>query len=90
MIHNPRVPAYSLCHYRATYSLAAPTSSHTSFTLALCPFHCALQVKLWSMRDFSLLKTMEGHEGRVMCGDVSDDGKYFATAAMDRTWKLWG
>jgi WD40 repeat protein len=48
------------------------------------------QVKLWSMRDFSLLKTMEGHEGRVMCGDISDDGKYFATAAMDRTWKLWG
>ncbi|KAL1524442.1 hypothetical protein AB1Y20_019337 [Prymnesium parvum] len=48
------------------------------------------KVKLWSMRDFSLLKTMEGHEGRVMCADISDDGKYFATAAMDRTWKLWG
>jgi len=48
------------------------------------------KVKLWSMRDFSLLKTMEGHEGRVMCGDISDDGQYFATAAMDHTWKLWG
>ena len=33
---------------------------------------------------------MEGHEGRVMCGDISDDGQYFATAAMDHTWKLWG
>ena len=42
-----------------------------------------------SMRDHSCLKTMEGHEGRIMCGDLSDDGKYFATAAMDRTWKLW-
>ena len=41
------------------------------------------------MRDHSCLKTMEGHEGRIMCGDLSDDGKYFATAAMDRTWKLW-
>jgi len=47
-------------------------------------------VKLWSMRDYSLLKTMEGHEGRVMCGDISDNGQYFATAAMDHTWKLWG
>ena len=24
------------------------------------------------MRDFSLIKTMEGHEGRVMCADASD------------------
>ena len=48
------------------------------------------KIKLWSMRDFSLIKTMEGHEGRVMCADASDDGKYFATSAMDRTWKLWG
>ena len=48
------------------------------------------KVKLWSMRDHSLIKTMEGHEGRVMCADASDDGKYFATSAMDRTWKLWG
>lgn len=47
------------------------------------------KVKLWSMRDFTLIKTMEGHEGRVMCGDVSDDGKYFVTSAMDHTWKLW-
>ena len=47
-------------------------------------------MKLWSSRDHSLLKTMEGHEGRVMCADASDDGKYFATSAMDRTWKLWG
>ena len=42
------------------------------------------------MRDLSLIKVMEGHEGRVMCADASDDGKYFATSAMDRTWKLWG
>lgn len=48
------------------------------------------KVKLWSTRDYALLKTMEGHEGRVMCGDIADDGKHFATAAMDRTWKLWG
>ena len=47
------------------------------------------KAKLWSMRDYSCLRTLEGHEGRIMCADVSDDGKYFATAAMDRTWKLW-
>ena len=27
---------------------------------------------------------------RSFGADVSDDGKYFATCAMDRTWKLWG
>lgn len=43
------------------------------------------RAKLWSMRDYSLLRTMEGHEGRIMCGDIADDGKHFATAAMDRT-----
>jgi U4/U6 small nuclear ribonucleoprotein PRP4 len=47
------------------------------------------KAKLWSTRDFQLIKVMEGHEGRVMCGDASEDGKYFATAAMDHTWKLW-
>ncbi|EOD03876.1 hypothetical protein EMIHUDRAFT_108000 [Emiliania huxleyi CCMP1516] len=59
------------------------------------PAHSALisHVKLWSTKSSAtpeLIKTMEGHEGRVMCGDISDDGKHFATAAMDHTWKLWG
>ena len=48
------------------------------------------KAKLWSARDYSLLKVMEGHEGKIMGGDVSDDGRYLATSAMDRTWKLWG
>ena len=34
------------------------------------------KVKLWDTRDYECLKTMEGHEGRVMGADVSDDGKY--------------
>ena len=47
------------------------------------------KAKLWSARDHTLLKVMEGHEGKIMGGDISDDGEHFATAAMDRTWKLW-
>jgi len=45
--------------------------------------------KLWSTRDWSLIKTQSGHEGRVMSLDASPDGKYFASSSFDRTWKLW-
>jgi len=90
------VRLWDLRKKKAAYTLPAHSSliSHVKFEPHAGRFLLSSsydnKVKLWSMRDYALLKTMEGHEGRVMCGDVSDDGKYFATAAMDRTWKLWG
>eukprot|EP01083_Nonionella_stella_P042403 114556_1 len=46
-------------------------------------------VKVWSGRDFKPLKTLLGHEDRVMDCAVSHDGSFFASASSDRTWKLW-
>ena len=60
---------------------------------ASCPF----PTQVWSARDFSLLKTLAGHEGKVMAVDcapptASDNGQrhLLASVAYDRTIKLWG
>ncbi|KAL7752758.1 hypothetical protein RI367_001760 [Sorochytrium milnesiophthora] len=46
-------------------------------------------VKIWSEGDYKLLKTLEGHEGKVMSVDISPDSKWIASAGYDRTFKLW-
>ena len=90
------VRLWDLRKKKALYTLPAHSSliSHVRYEPGAGRFLLSTsydnKVKLWSTRDYALLKTMEGHEGRVMCGDIADDGKHFATAAMDRTWKLWG
>ncbi|BBM98085.1 U4/U6 small nuclear ribonucleoprotein PRP4 [Marchantia polymorpha subsp. ruderalis] len=40
-------------------------------------------------RDFKPVKTLAGHEGKVMDLDVMEDGQYIATVSSDRTIKLW-
>ncbi|KAG0174743.1 U4/U6 small nuclear ribonucleoprotein Prp4 [Apophysomyces sp. BC1034] len=46
-------------------------------------------VKLWSGDDYRLIKSLEGHEGKVMGVDVSNDGNFVASSGSDRTFKLW-
>ncbi|KAF2904969.1 hypothetical protein ILUMI_01212 [Ignelater luminosus] len=46
-------------------------------------------VKLWTNRTWQPLKTLSGHDGKVMCVDISPDNQYIATASYDRTFKLW-
>ncbi|XP_040014303.1 U4/U6 small nuclear ribonucleoprotein Prp4 [Xiphias gladius] len=45
--------------------------------------------KVWSHPGWTPLKTLAGHEGKVMGVDVSPDGKLIATSSFDRTFKLW-
>uniref|UniRef100_A0A673AV29 U4/U6 small nuclear ribonucleoprotein Prp4-like n=1 Tax=Sphaeramia orbicularis TaxID=375764 RepID=A0A673AV29_9TELE len=45
--------------------------------------------KVWSHPGWMPLKTLAGHEGKVMGVDVSPDGKLIATSSYDRTFKLW-
>jgi len=45
--------------------------------------------KVWDTSDWSPVKVLAGHEGRIMAADLSPNSKYIATAAYDRTWKLW-
>ncbi len=56
---------------------------------------------MWSTRDFSLVKTLAGHEGKVMGVDVSSrpaggaptagaaPDHLLASVSYDRTLKLW-
>lgn len=47
--------------------------------------------KLWSSSDFRLIKTLAGHEGKVMGADISPDGSgLIATVGYERTIKFWG
>jgi len=82
--------AYTIPAHSALISHVRYAPGHGKFLMSTSYDN---KVKLWSTKSSAtpeLIKTMEGHEGRVMCGDISDDGKHFATAAMDHTWKLWG
>ncbi|XP_014248666.1 U4/U6 small nuclear ribonucleoprotein Prp4 [Cimex lectularius] len=45
--------------------------------------------KVWSNKTWQPLKTLSGHDGKVMCLDISPDSKFIATASYDRTFKLW-
>ena len=47
-------------------------------------------VKLWSARNWQRLKTLAGHEDKVMSADVSPSGEgTVASVGYDRTLKLW-
>ena len=35
------------------------------------------------------MKTLAGHEGKIMGLDISPDLKYLASSSYDRTFKLW-
>ncbi|KAI0232431.1 U4/U6 small nuclear ribonucleoprotein Prp4 [Lamellibrachia satsuma] len=45
--------------------------------------------KVWSHSNWAPLKTLAGHEGKVMGVDTSPDNQYIATCSFDRTYKLW-
>lgn len=36
-----------------------------------------------------MLKTLSGHDNKIMGVDVSPDSKYIASSSYDRTFKLW-
>jgi U4/U6 small nuclear ribonucleoprotein PRP4 len=49
-----------------------------------------MSYQVWSARDFSLLKTLAGHEGRIMAVDCASHTEHLlASVSYDRTLKLW-
>ncbi|XP_058059445.1 U4/U6 small nuclear ribonucleoprotein Prp4 [Anopheles bellator] len=45
--------------------------------------------KIWSDKTWQPLKTLSGHDGRLVGIDISHDSQYIVTASYDRTFKLW-
>ncbi|EFH58038.1 hypothetical protein ARALYDRAFT_483227 [Arabidopsis lyrata subsp. lyrata] len=48
-----------------------------------------MKVNIWSGRDFSLVKSLAGHESKVASLDITADSLCIATVSHDRTIKLW-
>jgi WD40 repeat protein len=57
------------------------------FNLYLC--FTSITSQVWSNKTWQPLKTLSGHDGKVMCVDVSPDSQFIATCSYDRTFKLW-
>lgn len=45
--------------------------------------------KVWSNKTWQPMRTLSGHDGKVMCVDVSPDSQFIVTSSYDRTFKLW-
>lgn len=48
------------------------------------------KVKLWTADDFILQTELMGHQGRVLCCDVSPRGRFVASSGWDRSVRLHG
>ena len=45
--------------------------------------------KVWSTRDWKMISTLRGHEGKVMGIDVLDGSGSIVTCGYDKTMKIW-
>ena len=46
-------------------------------------------IKLWSLPDGALIKTLEGHKDGISSVHISPDGKLLASGSGDKTIRLW-
>eukprot|EP00009_Paramoeba_aestuarina_P012260 CAMPEP_0201528098 /NCGR_PEP_ID=MMETSP0161_2-20130828/37306_1 /ASSEMBLY_ACC=CAM_ASM_000251 /TAXON_ID=180227 /ORGANISM="Neoparamoeba aestuarina, Strain SoJaBio B1-5/56/2" /LENGTH=515 /DNA_ID=CAMNT_0047929239 /DNA_START=29 /DNA_END=1576 /DNA_ORIENTATION=- len=46
-------------------------------------------VKIWGGGDWTMIKSLSGHDGQVSAVDVSGDGEMIASCGLDKTWKVW-
>ncbi|XP_076014962.1 apoptotic protease-activating factor 1 [Genypterus blacodes] len=46
-------------------------------------------VKVWDIESGEKLQDVEAHQGTILAGHVSPDGKLFTTTSTDKTAKLW-
>lgn len=45
--------------------------------------------KIWSAKDWSLVRTLNAHDSKVTSISIAEDMSYFATTSLDRKWMLW-
>ncbi|KAK9461850.1 WD40-repeat-containing domain protein [Lipomyces oligophaga] len=46
-------------------------------------------IKMWKSDSWVLLKTLKGHNGKVMAADVASNNTFVASSGWDRSVKLW-
>jgi len=63
--------------------------SPNSSKIAACNYSDDNLIYLWDVNSGQLLKTLQGHEKKVMCLVFSPDNKYLASCGRDKSIKLW-
>lgn len=53
------------------------------------PLSVLLQVFLWSMRSYTLIRKLEGHQSSVVSCDFSPDSALLVTASYDTSVIMW-
>nr|CAD7429417.1 unnamed protein product [Timema monikensis] len=64
------------------------TNEDTTDALVHVPTDAGVDT-VWSNKTWQPLRTLSGHDGKVMCVDIAPDSQFIATASYDRTFKLW-
>lgn len=77
---------FSFASLTFPFSSSSCAANHGNFLLTGAYDNTA---KIWTHPGWSPLKTLAGHEGKVMGLDISLDGQLIATCSYDRTFKLW-
>ncbi|XP_060809318.1 U4/U6 small nuclear ribonucleoprotein Prp4 [Amyelois transitella] len=81
-----RAPIYTIPAHTHLQSDVRYQRSHGHYLLTSSYDRTA---KLWSNPAWHPLRTLSGHDNKVMSADISYDNKYIATCSYDRTFKLW-
>jgi U4/U6 small nuclear ribonucleoprotein PRP4 len=89
------IKVYDLRRRKQAASIPAHSSLITQLRFANASNHAEYlasssfdgTAKLWSTRNWKMLSTLRGHEGKVMGIDVLDNG--IVTSGYDKTLKLW-
>lgn len=75
------IPAHSQlvssCKFQPNHGKYLATSSYDS------------TCKMWTHPGWAPLKTLTGHDNRVMCVALSGNNEYIATTSYDKKFKLW-
>ena len=91
--HSARI--WDLRERRCIYTLPAHTNlvSHVVFQKTTGQYLLTSGydrvAKAWLHPGWAPLRTLAGHDDKVMCVDVSEDDNYILTTSYDRTFKLW-
>ena len=89
------VKIWNLRQRKCEYTVPAHTNVVSSVLFEKSSGHYLISasydntVKLWSCPNFTPIKTLSGHDNKVMAVDVTPDSKYLLTSSFDRTFKLW-
>ena len=71
-------------HINPVYSVAISPDGHTLVSASQDK-----TIKLWSLPDGALLKTLTGHTAWIDAVAISPDGRTLASGSYDKTIKLW-